>query len=162
MIERYTVVAARIRQEVSAIELVVDRAERGMNAARQSTQDKDLYLDSVALNLHDFYAGIERAFRQIAATIDQSLPSGPEWHRELLQQMGLALPQVRPQVLSATTIRSLDEFLRFRHIVQNIYAFEFDAERVEYLVQRLRPTFEYAKGELLTFSNFLEELADGS
>jgi len=80
MIERYLVVASRIRQELTDLERVVSRAEQAMGLARNSTEH-DLYLDSVALNLHDFYGGLERIFRHIATGVDQSLPGGPEWHR---------------------------------------------------------------------------------
>lgn len=47
----------------------------------------DYYLDSVALNLHGFYSGLERVFEKVASTIDGSVPSAANWHRELLNQM---------------------------------------------------------------------------
>ena len=40
-----------------------------------------------------------------------------------------------------------------------VYAFEFDPARIEHLVQRLRPSFEQVKTELLAFADFLEKLA---
>jgi hypothetical protein len=158
MIERYAVAAGRIRQELASLEQVVSRAERAAAAARQRPQEQDLYLDSAALNLHDFYIGLERIFRHIASTVDQSVPSGPEWHRELLRQMNLALPQIRPQVISEETTKAIDEYLRFRHVVQNVYAFEFDPERITRLVQRLRPSFERVRTELLAFASLLGDL----
>lgn len=159
MIERYAIAAGRVRQELEGIERVVERAERAMAVARQRPEEQDLYLDSAALNLHDFYAGVERIFRHIAANIDRSVPSGREWHRELLGQMNMALPQIRPQVISAETLQVIDEFLRFRHVVQNVYAFEFDPERIERLIQRLQPCFEQVRAELLAFADFLDGLA---
>lgn len=161
MIKRYAIVAARIRQELTSLERVVNRAERAIAAARQRPEEQDLYLDSAALNLHDFYAGLERIFRHVAAMVDQSVPSGPEWHRELLRQMNVDLSQIRPQVISAETVKTVDEYLRFRHVVQNIYTFEFDPERIEHLVQHLRPSFEQAKVELLAFTDFLDKLVQG-
>jgi hypothetical protein len=158
MMGRYAVVAARIRQELVELERVVARAERAIAAARQRPEDQDLYLDSAALNLHDYYAGLERIFRQIAATVDQSVPSGHDWHRELLRQMAVSLPQIRPQVLSAEAAKAIDEYLRFRHIVRNIYTLEFDPARIEDLVRRLRPSFERTRIELLAFADFLEQL----
>jgi hypothetical protein len=158
MMERYAVVAGRIRQELVDLERVVTRTERALVAARQHPENQDLYLDSAALNLHDFYAGLERIFRQIAATVDQSVPSDHDWHRELLRQMTVSLPQIRPQVLSVEAAKAMDEFLRFRHIVRNIYTFEFDPDRIEHLVQRLRPSFEQMRIELLAFAEFLEQL----
>ena len=159
MIERYLVVAGRTRQELTDLDRVVTRSERAVSAARQRPEDQDLYLDAAALNLHDFYAGLERVFHHIATTIDKSMPSGPEWHRDLLRQMQVTLSQLRPPVLSAETIKALDEFLRFRHVVRNIYTFEFESQRIELLVQRLRPCFERVQNELLSFANFLEQLA---
>ena len=155
MIARYAVVAGRIRQELTELERVVARAERAGKAARRQTKDQDLYLDAAALNLHDFYSGLERLFQQIATTVDGSMPGGPEWHRELLRQMRTALPSLRPQVLSAESAREVDEYLRFRHVVRSIYAFEFDPERIEPLVEHLRPCFERMQAELLAFADFL-------
>jgi hypothetical protein len=56
----------------------------------------------------------------------------------------------------------LDEYLRFRHVVRNIYAFEFDPDRIERLVQRLRPSFQQVERELLAFADFLERLVEGT
>ncbi len=157
--ERYRVVAGRIRRELTDLERVVARAERALRATQQRSEDQDLYLDSAALNLHDFYAGLERLFSLIAASVDESLPGGQDWHRELLRQMEAEIPQVRPPVLSPEAVQALEEYLGFRHIVRNIYAFEFDFERIERLVQRLRPTFEKVRRELLSFADLLEDLA---
>jgi hypothetical protein len=57
MIERYAVLAARIRQELASVQHVGGRAERAVEAARSRPEDRDLYMDSAALSLHDFYAG---------------------------------------------------------------------------------------------------------
>ncbi len=159
MIERYLVVAGRTRQEVASLERIVARSERAITALQQRSEDQDLYLDAAALNLHDFYAGLEHIFQHIATAIDRSLPGGSEWHRDLLRQMQVELSQVRPAVLSGETVQALDEFLRFRHVVRHIYTFEFEPERIEHLVQRLRPCFERVQNELLSFADFLDQLA---
>jgi hypothetical protein len=158
MIERYAVLAVRIRQELVDVERIVARAERAVAAARRRPEDQDLYLDSAALNLHDLYAGLERVFRQIAATVDGSVPSGQEWHRELLRQMTMTLPDIRPQVLSAESATAIDEYLSFRHVVRNVYAFEFDLERIARLVQNARPSFARVRVDLLAFASFLDRL----
>jgi hypothetical protein len=157
MIERFLVVASRIRQELVDLERVVTRAEQAMSLARHSTEH-DFYLDSAALNLHDFYGGLERIFRHIAADVDQSLPGGPEWHRDLLRQVNVAIIQLRPQVISESSMKRLDEYLRFRHIVRNVYAFNFDVERIERLILQLQPLFNQVRAELLAFAAFLEQV----
>jgi hypothetical protein len=157
--EQYRVLAGRIHRELEELGRVVTRAERALEAARQRPEDQDLYLDSAALNLHDFYSGLERVFSLIASSVDESVPRGHEWHRELLRQMGTDIPQVRPAVLSAQTVQDLEEYLGFRHVVRHIYAFEFDFERVERLVRHLRPLFERVSTELKAFANLLERLS---
>ncbi len=158
MIESYVVLAGRIRKKLEDLKRLSARAQRAIKAARVNSQDADLYLDSAALNLHDIYSGFERVFKQIAATVDGNVPSGPEWHRDLLEQMGLDLPQVRPGILTADSIRVLDEYLRFRHVVRNVYTFSFDAERVGRLVNEMTTAFTQIERELLAFANFLEKV----
>ncbi|MGB9887221.1 MAG: hypothetical protein ACPLPT_01490 [Moorellales bacterium] len=157
MIERYLLVASRIRQELGDLERLVARAERALSSAKRRSRDQDLFLDSAALNLHDFYTGLERILHYVAANIEGHVPQGREWHRELLRQMGVAVPGIRPQVLSADLVKALDEYLRFRHVLRNIYAFELDTARVERLVKGLRPVFDQVKAELLQFAQVLEQ-----
>jgi len=161
VIERYALVSGRARQELENLEHVVSRVEGAMAAARKRPEDQDFYLDSVALNLHDFYAGLERIFRYIASHVERSVPTDGEWHRELLRQMNVEAPGVRPAVLSEESVQALDEYLRFRHVVRNVYTFNFDPERIERLVGRIRPCFEQVRSDLLTFANFLEQVAVG-
>ena len=158
MIESYIVLAGRIRKELDDIERLASRASRAMNTARKNPQDMDLFIDSASLNLHDVYSGFERIFRQIAATVDGNVPSNPEWHRELLEQMGLDLPKIRPPVLTSNSIEVLDEYLRFRHVVRNVYTFSFDHERIDRLVRGLGSAFNQIRQELLAFASFLEKV----
>ena len=116
-----------------------------------------IYIDSASLNMHDVYSGFERIFKQIAATMDGNVPVNAEWHRDLLEQMALNLPKVRPLVLSAESIERLDEYLRFRHVVRNVYTFSFDPERIGRLVKELETVFDQVQNELLTFADFLEK-----
>lgn len=117
-----------------------------------------MYIDSAALNLHDFFGGLERIFQQIGSTVDGELPSGLDWHRQLMDQMERDKPDLRPPVLSTEVIGALDEFRRFRHVVRNIYAFEFDPERIERLVRQMSVTFAKIRTEMLVFANFLKQV----
>jgi hypothetical protein len=158
MIESYVVLAGRIRKELDDLARLVSRANRAMTTARKNPQDADLYMDSASLNLHDVYSGFERLFKQIAAIVEGNVPGGAEWHRELLEQMGLDLPKVRPPVLTPDSIERLDEYLRFPHVVRNVYTLSFDPERIGRLVEKLEPVFDQIRQELLTFANFLEKV----
>jgi hypothetical protein len=160
VIGRYVVLAGRIRQDVADLERVVGRVERALQARAQLSVGRDLLLDSAALNLHDFYTGLERIFTQIASGMDQSVPTGPDWHRELPRQMAVELPGLRPAVLTYALAVGIDEFLRFRHVVRHNYAFALEAERIERLASRLRPLYRDVSLSLVAFAALLEGLAD--
>jgi hypothetical protein len=83
----YQELAERIRGEMSDMERVVQRALWAWPKAQKVSEEQNVYLDSVALNLHSFYSGIERLFELIARHVDSALPSGESWHRDLLQQI---------------------------------------------------------------------------
>ena len=75
----------RIRGEVPDIERIVQRAIRAWPQAQSPSAEQDVYIDSVALNLHSFYTGIERLFELIARHLDRNLPTSETWHRDLLK-----------------------------------------------------------------------------
>ncbi len=159
MIERLQRLAHRISQELTDLEVTVNRAQRAIISARDETRDQDLFLDAAALNLHDFYTGVERIFSHIAGDIDGKIPSGNAWHRELLNQMSREIPGIRPAVVSQQSSYFSYELLSFRHVVRNIYAFEFDPERIGPLVDKLGIGFEQLREDVLAFVEFLRDLA---
>ena len=147
--------AQRIRSELSELERVVKRSMEGWQRA-QRTGD-DYYLDSVALNLHGMYAGLERIFELIAGILDQSRPEGENWHQELLKQMAQDLAPVRPAVISESTRDRLEAYRGFRHVVRNIYTFRFDSAKIEKLIDELPHLLKQLQAELLAFADFLEK-----
>ncbi|MCS6849173.1 MAG: hypothetical protein RMN52_15825 [Anaerolineae bacterium] len=46
MIERYAVVAGRIRHELGALDRVVERIERAADGARRQSDAQEFYIDS--------------------------------------------------------------------------------------------------------------------
>ena len=156
MIPGYQVLAARIRDELEDLDRSVQRAERAWQAAQRAGADQDMFVDSAALNLHGFYAGVERLFEAAALQLDGSMPKGEAWHRDLLDQMTLDLPGFRPPVISPVMMQALDEYRRFRHVVRNVYAESLDPRRVGALAERLVPMRMQLRNELSAFADFLE------
>ena len=106
--------------------------------------------------LHDFYSGIERAFRRIAEELDGGAPQGDQWHRQLLADMSLEIRGVRPPVITADLGKRLGEYLRFRHVVRNVYGYDLDEERLAPLEERLPETLDACDDQLRAFSRWLE------
>ena len=156
--QSYLAVAGRIRTGLDEIARVVARVKQIWYA--QHSRDDDWYVDATALNLHDFYAGIERVLELIADAVDQAIPAGAEWHQALLAQMSSAITGVRPPVLTPELKARLDRYRGFRHVVRNVYTFNFDVDQVARLVERLPETADMLVVELAEFAAFLEAVAE--
>jgi hypothetical protein len=65
VIARYQVLSRRIERELEELERTQAAAQR-WQTARATAVDQDTYLNSVALNLRSFCAGLERIFELIA------------------------------------------------------------------------------------------------
>lgn len=154
----YRELAERLKGEIPDLDRLVQRVLKAWPQA----QSHEVYLDSVALNFHGFYSGLERLFELIARHIDRDLPTGTNWHRDLVQQMVRDLPTIRPAVIGEDHLTALDEFRRFRHLVRNIYTIDLQSEKVEKLIPLLVSSWSGIQAELLAFAQFLEELADAT
>jgi hypothetical protein len=148
------VLASRILNEISALRLVVARVESAWRAA--ATNNDELYYDSVALNIHSFYSGIERIFEKISSAVDGSLSQGINWHQELLNQMAMEIPKVRPAVISEKSRELLEPYRGFRHVVRNVYTYHIVPEKMKPLAKGIRPVFKQLEKELSAFSRFIQ------
>ncbi len=160
MIARYQALAQRIRLELDELDRVTLAVERHWRGARTAPADQDAYLNSVALNLHSLYTGLERIFELIALELDGGALGGDAWHSELLRQMTLDLPDTRPAVLLRETATRLDEYRKFRHRIRNIYATLLNPDRMASLVTGLPDLWRQVRQELEAFALFLDQVAD--
>jgi len=152
----YLSLAGRIRAYLKDVDRVVERAVRFAEEANKTGEEA--YWDAVALNLHSYYSGVERILEDVARTIDGTIPDSADWHQRLLFQMSAEIPGIRPAVIDRETRVGLDEYRAFRHIVRNVYAFNFRPNRLQELVQSLSGSFGAVQKDLLDFIKFLEEL----
>jgi len=152
--KEYLTLISRVEDELSEIKNIIDRSQKAWKNAQN--KNDDLYIDSVALNLHSFYVSLERIFQLIADEIDGSLPSGNAWHQNLLKQMKTEIKKIRPRVISNNSYKKLDEYRGFRHIVRNVYSFQLASERIKPLVQNLPELFNQIEHEI---RNFLDDLS---
>jgi hypothetical protein len=153
----YEELAERIRGEASDLARLVKRALTAWNRSKDPDVDQGVYIDSLALNLHGFYSGLERLFKLIARHVDKRTPSGDLWHRDLLRQMSHDDEDHRPAVISTRSVSTLDELRRFRHLVRNVYTFNLMPEKVEPIVSDLPALWSKVQAELLAFADFLEQ-----
>ncbi|MDD5206962.1 MAG: hypothetical protein PHS17_16175 [Desulfobacterales bacterium] len=145
----------RIRLELGELENVILKIEEGWKRAENSGDN--YYLDGVALNLHGFYSGLERIFEVIAVNVDGRKPQGQNWHQELLKQMTIEIQGIRPAVISGESHARLNEYRGFRHVVRNVYTYNFDPAKMRTLVIGLPVMFQLVRAEILGFADFIEQ-----
>jgi hypothetical protein len=147
------ILSAKILEELNEIHNSAKRAEAAWKKAYDSNDD--LYFDSVALNLHSFYSGIEKIFKLIAKEADENIPDGQNWHEELLAQMSLDITGIRPPVISGKLKNNLQDYRSFRHLIRNIYTYNINPEKIKPLMELLPSLLKDIDKELKLFSKFL-------
>jgi len=156
--QRFLRLASAIRAEMHRIAAVVVEVQEAL-ADFSDSEPSRRELRGIGDIIHDFYTGTERTFEKIAPELNGGVPSGSVWHRELLDNMTLDLPAVRPPVLRPSTAAALHEYLRFRHLFRNLYGFELEWNRIRPLLERLPPIWEEVRSDLDSFVQFLEAAA---
>jgi hypothetical protein len=149
--------AAEVRAEEGRIERTLKELT-GAAAALRRPDSPRLELYGAAALLETFYSGVEKALLRIA-TATGSQPEGGAWHRRLLDDATLDLPQIRPPVLSESAVRMLDPYLAFRHRFRNLYLFDLDARLILPLLTDAAAAWAVADADLRTFANYLDALA---
>ena len=110
----------------------------------------------IARYLYDFYKQLENIFERIAREIDQAVPKGTEWHKDLLQQM--AEPgTTRSPILSQKTCAELQELLGFRHVFLYIYGPKLDYKKMLENARRVNAVFPNVSKELEVFITWLKQ-----
>lgn len=91
-----TRIAAGIREELKKLDWLYAEWQ-GVDLETGSTS---LLLRGRQSIFHDFFCGVERIFRRIASDLNGGVPAGETGRRDLLVDMKLELPGLRPAVIS--------------------------------------------------------------
>jgi hypothetical protein len=147
------ILARRVAGEVETELASIERLAQELTAAPKS--DDTFALRARGSVLHDFYTGVERVFVRLAEEINGGVPRGERWHRQLLHDMAIEIPAVRPAVISSELEGDLGEFLRFRHVFRNVYGFVLQADRLGALQAKLPAVLERFLTEVRAFLSWL-------
>lgn len=140
---------AELRSEFAELDRVHGEVQ-ALHTARDSTATYAL-----ALLLMNYYTGAERLFRRIASQLGGLPPGGDRWHAQLLEDMMLELPGLRPPVLSRDTVEALARLLRLRHVLRNLYAWTVRRDELDVHTRELTATHAALTRELDHFHGFL-------
>jgi len=143
----------KLKEEIRIEMENIERLNKEMKDLLAEIEEQPSYVEirAAASILHDFYSSIERIFKKIALLIDKNLPSGENWHIELLSQMAKPFANIRGPVISEELFENLKEYLKFRHLFRHIYGFELKWERFNELCTKLENIIKELKAEIEKF-----------
>lgn len=112
-------------------------------------------ISALSAMLHSYYSGVENIFKRVAIELDEGLPEGPAWHKELLAKMSEP-GRARPAVISGELAEKLREYLEFRHFFRGAYTFQILWKRMAHLVLGCQDVFKRLESELDGFIRTME------
>lgn len=119
---------------------------------------------ALAMTLHDLYTGSERILLRPISNIDGGIPKSDEWHRELLRQATLAVPDLRGPIISEKDVYEfLSELRGLRHVIRNVYVHRLKRENLLKLGQLAVELYPRFKQEIERFmASLVPDNRDGS
>jgi len=149
---------AQLDRLLEALEITVREAEA---KAKEFDRTPPTAFDRRGIGslIHDFYTAVEDVFELVAGDINGNPPEALQWHKRLLSRMTLEVPEIRPAVISKSLARTLDEYLRFRHVFRNVYGYLLEWQRLKPLLDGMPAAHRQFRQEIFAFRQFLLELA---
>jgi len=136
----------------------VDSAVRHLRAAcelfeagRLTGRDRNAYRDVMALMhaMQSGYTSLENALLRAMDVLGEDRPSGPDWHKLVVDRSTRAIPGLRPAILSSEEATLAREVRKFRHWAMHAYDQDFEPRRAadamdgaRQLAEQLRPAFQ--------------------
>ena len=132
-----------ITREFEVMQRKIQRFE-----AAEDPEDRDSHIRAIAGCIHGIYSGMEKILKDLINHIDGVLPTGDDWHIQLLRRAKYPNEGVRSAVLSEDTFQSLDTLRGFRHVFRGRYHTNLVPELI----------IERANETLKAYPRFLEDI----
>jgi hypothetical protein len=115
--------------------------------------------DAIILSqyLANFYTCIETALLRVSRHFENHLPPH-KWHRAILENLSVEVPGFRPALLSDSTRMALDELRKFRHFTRYYFEFEYDWDKILFLLKKYHTVRSQIHSELEAFEEFIQSL----
>lgn len=143
-------VKRKIRFELNQLEKLLNKYNDLIFKAKSGKDLDDIEVTALASVLHSFYNAVENIFLQISKNIDENVPEGSNWHKDLLVQMSED-NENRGGVISKKLQMKLLEYLAFRHFYRHSYSFHLDWDEMRELVLNLNQVKDNLEEEIEEF-----------
>ena len=155
---------AAIRELTALVELHRRRLEAVQETIERALTDEITRLGKTPVSaliiaglLENYYTCLETIFLRISQHFENRLGSD-RWHTDLLQKMTLEIKGVRVAAVSEAAFPPLLQLLQFRHFKRNYFELEYDWDRLDFLVGKLRQAHPLVTRDLERFGRFMSAL----
>lgn len=145
----YRKAVSQIRFDIQQIDALLESYKSLLTKCKEKEPDL-IEITAIASVLHSFYNGIENIFLSITRRIDNVVPGGSHWHRDLLTLM-TEDSDVRQSIISDNLKDKLADYLGFRHFFRHSYSFFLEWDELEKLVHPLYDVWTQVKSEIESF-----------
>lgn len=104
-----------------------------------------------------YYTCLETMFFRVSQFFENSL-SRERWHADLLQRMRITVKGERTEVIGDETFSCLDEIRRFRHFNRYYYNLQYDWDRIDFLIAKMRQAHPLVTDDIKRFMAFVSDL----
>ena len=110
------------------------------------------YVNSMAFQhaMQSGYTSFEGALKRIFAMLDEPLPVGGDWHRDLVIRAMKPIPDERPAVIGEALVSPVLDLMWFRHVAMHSYD-RFDVEKAAVAAGHARTFLAHIDGDIDRF-----------
>ena len=149
--------AAVVAQHQRRLEVVRDTLENALTDEVAQLGKTPVSALVVAGLLENYYTCLETIYLRISQHFENDLDPG-RWHHELLQKMTLEIDGVRIAAVSEAAFPPLSELLRFRHFKRYYFELDYDWDKLDFLVSKLRQAHPLVVRDLERFRRFMRAM----
>ncbi len=150
MKEKYSTLWAFISNQEEIIGNIIKK----INELKPLNEDKLVHL---AYQLHNLYSSYEDLFKEISLTFENYIERDSGYHKNLLLRMKMAIPGIRPGILSEKSHSILGELMGFRNVFRHAYDYNLSSEKLNILREKVLLHYPGIEEDVKKFKEFLEE-----
>ncbi len=158
LLTRLARLSAEIDIDAKALIARAEETQALLNKWRTRAALERAELMLVAANLHGYYTALETLCERVARQLDEHVPAGPTWHVDLLSQMQIEVPGLRPRVINPSVLDELQELRKFRHFFRHAYVLEFDPILVQGHAERLGRVHQPIAQSIASFRAHMDQV----
>lgn len=139
--------------EFDLIDKVIDEIlslKRNLKNEDPSTLEKT----AAAAFLSQFYSGIENILKRICKFYEIPLPSGNNWHYELIKKFQITESPL-PILFDKELANLIASYRKFRHVFFHGYGFQLEWDRMQEGIDKVEIVLEAFKRNVIRFLNTL-------